>query len=124
MSSAVLPFAVHILAAPNAGGYQQGGYGQPSMQYGYQSQPQGGYDQGYGQGYGQQPSAYNQGYQAPAPAYAQPAFQAAPAPYAPPPMSAHPPVSEWKSATSPDGQIYYYNERTGQTQWEKPLGMP
>ncbi len=35
-----------------------------------------------------------------------------------------PVVSEWKTATSPDGQVYYYNERTGVTQWEKPAGMP
>jgi rRNA processing protein Krr1/Pno1 len=30
----------------------------------------------------------------------------------------------WKAATSPEGQIYYYNERTGETQWERPAGMP
>lgn len=26
----------------------------------------------------------------------------------------------WKSATAPSGQIYYYNEDTQETQWEKP----
>jgi KH domain/WW domain len=30
----------------------------------------------------------------------------------------------WKTAASPDGQVYYYNERTGETTWEKPAGMP
>jgi WW domain len=30
----------------------------------------------------------------------------------------------WKSATAADGQIYYYNEKTGETQWDKPAGMP
>jgi hypothetical protein len=32
-------------------------------------------------------------------------------------------ASEWKSATSPDGKVYYYNERTGETQWDRPMGM-
>jgi hypothetical protein len=41
-----------------------------------------------------------------------------------PPQPAVAPVSLWKAASSPDGQIYYYNERTGETQWEKPPGMP
>jgi hypothetical protein len=41
-------------------------------------------------------------------------------PVAPPP----PVVSEWKAATTPDGQTYYYNARTNVTQWTKPAGMP
>jgi far upstream element-binding protein len=40
---------------------------------------------------------------------------------APPPPAA---LSFWKAATAPDGQLYYYNERTGETQWDKPVGMP
>jgi hypothetical protein len=32
-------------------------------------------------------------------------------------------VSPWKTATAPDGQTYYYNEKTGETTWEKPMGM-
>lgn len=112
----------------NAGGYQASGYGQPQAgQYGYQSQQPVGYAQGYGQSYNPAPQAYNQGYQAPThshQAYTQPHAPYQPGAYSAPPVAAPPPVSEWKSATSPDGQIYYYNERTGQTQWDKPLGMP
>lgn len=33
------------------------------------------------------------------------------------------PLSEWRSAKAPDGQIYYYNEKTGATTWDKPHGM-
>lgn len=40
----------------------------------------------------------------------------------PPPMQA-PAPSTWRSATTADGQTYYYNEKTGETQWEKPMGM-
>jgi hypothetical protein len=29
----------------------------------------------------------------------------------------------WRSASTADGQTYYYNEKTGETQWEKPMGM-
>ena len=42
----------------------------------------------------------------------------------PMPPQPTPAASLWKAASSPDGQIYYYNERTGETQWEKPPGMP
>ena len=44
----------------------------------------------------------------------------------PPPPAAAPAAidSGWKSTTTPDGQTYYWNERTGATQWEKPPGMP
>jgi len=39
----------------------------------------------------------------------------------PPPAAA---LSPWKAATSPDGQVYYYNEKTNDTTWDKPAGMP
>ena len=96
-------------------GFQQGagGYSQPA-QFGYQNQ--GTFNQGYGQG-------YDQSYQAPMVAYGQPQAGYGQVPYSAPPPFAAPPPSEWKSASTPDGQIYYYNERTGQTQWEKPAGM-
>jgi len=35
-----------------------------------------------------------------------------------------PPAAVWKSAKTGDGQVYYYNEKTGETQWDKPAGMP
>jgi hypothetical protein len=87
------------------------GYGQQQQQYG----------QGFGQNsaYPGAPQAqqYSQGgsiqqqqqYQAP-----QQVYGGAPAALA---------ASEWKAATAPDGQVYYYNERTGETTWTKPPGM-
>ena len=30
----------------------------------------------------------------------------------------------WKTAQAPDGEVYYYNSATGETQWTKPDGMP
>jgi len=106
------------------GGYQQGGYQQqqhqPSgyqQQGGYHQQPQygqGGYGQNSGYGGAPQAQPYQQGQ-----------FQQGPpqgAYGAPPPVA--PPVSEWKVASAPDGQQYYYNERSGETTWQKPAGMP
>jgi hypothetical protein len=43
-----------------------------------------------------------------------------PSPYGAPPVQASP----WRTATAADGQVYYYNEKTGQTQWDKPAEMP
>ena len=45
-----------------------------------------------------------------------------------PPMQALPPhvaapAGLWRTATTAEGQTYYYNEKTGETQWEKPAGM-
>eukprot|EP00538_Stauroneis_constricta_P002585 CAMPEP_0119573800 /NCGR_PEP_ID=MMETSP1352-20130426/45305_1 /TAXON_ID=265584 /ORGANISM="Stauroneis constricta, Strain CCMP1120" /LENGTH=279 /DNA_ID=CAMNT_0007623491 /DNA_START=11 /DNA_END=850 /DNA_ORIENTATION=+ len=91
----------------NGGGYMQN---QPQM---YQQQQQ---QQQPPAQYAQAPAAYQQAPQA-AYGYSQaPAVQA--------PAYAQPAASEWKSAASRDGQIYYYNERTGATQWDKPAGMP
>jgi WW domain len=124
-----------------SGGGGGGGYGhdpyaqaqQPSYGYGgqqayggYPQQPAYGYSQPYEQqhapqyGYGQPQQSHLYG--APAsfggmpPQQAYGGYSAAP----PPPTGAGP----WKSATAGDGQIYYYNEKTGETQWEKPPGMP
>jgi rRNA processing protein Krr1/Pno1 len=90
---------------------QQAQYGTTPNQYGYMQQtqmqqptPQYGAPYGSGQAYGyvQQPQTQL--------AYQQPAVPAA--------------YSPWKTATSPDGQIYYYNEKTNETTWDKPAGMP
>jgi len=99
------------------GGYQGG---PPAMQ----QAPLGG---GPGQigGYGAAPpQATNYGGQNP---YGAPQHQPEMAYQQPPPVAPAPAVVDsggWKSTTSPDGQTYYWNERTGQTQWEKPPGMP
>lgn len=91
--------------------YIQAPYGQPSMPTqtypGYNSQQQ------QYPIYAQQPMTAVQTYQPQIPIPPQ-------QPKAPPPTQPSP----WKTATAPDGQIYYYNERTGGTQWEKPAGMP
>lgn len=87
------------------GGHGGGGYGQPQQQAAAVAAPMAGGYHGASQQQHQQASQYG-GY---------PQQQAAvPAPAA----------SPWKAATAPDGQVYYYNERTGETQWEKPAGVP
>lgn len=40
-----------------------------------------------------------------------------------PGMAGGPVASMWKAAAAPDGQTYYYNEKTGESSWEKPPGM-
>lgn len=45
----------------------------------------------------------------------QPAYGAAATP---------PATSPWRTATSADGEIYYYNSLTNETSWKKPRGMP
>ena len=119
-------FSLNLSSIDTVGGGGGYGYGQQNQSgYGYQQQqqPQADYSQGYDQynssGYGR-----SMGYQAQGQAYSQPQgvqYQASQS-YGVSNQSA--PVSQWKSATSPDGQIYYYNERTGETQWDKPMGMP
>jgi hypothetical protein len=94
--------------------YNQGGYANQAYS-GYSNpaqQPQS-YNQQYGmpqqQYYGAQPMYQQQPYQA-----AQPAYGAVAAPAA----------SPWRTATSADGQMYYYNSLTNETSWDKPPGMP
>eukprot|EP00540_Astrosyne_radiata_P023307 CAMPEP_0116848680 /NCGR_PEP_ID=MMETSP0418-20121206/15142_1 /TAXON_ID=1158023 /ORGANISM="Astrosyne radiata, Strain 13vi08-1A" /LENGTH=291 /DNA_ID=CAMNT_0004480299 /DNA_START=10 /DNA_END=885 /DNA_ORIENTATION=+ len=126
----------------HGGGYQQqthGGYQQQPVQqpFGYHHQPTQSYEQSphqhhfshhsqqqyaaphpqqqqhqqaYGVPYQQAPANQTQAFGGP-PTYGQPSMM--------PPQ-----VSSWKSATAADGQIYYYNEKTGETQWDKPVGMP
>lgn len=138
------PYAGGGAAAPAyGGGGGGGGYGQPDpyaqqQQGGYGGAPAyGGYQQAppqaaYGQPdpYAQQQPAYGGagGYQQPAyggaPAYGQPPGQQAYGGYAAPPPGPPAGASPWKSAQAADGQTYYYNEKTGETQWDKPAGMP
>ena len=84
----------------------------------HQQQNGGGYGYGYQQpAYGQPPGGYGQ----PPSGYGQP-----PGGYAQPPLSypLPPAASEWQTATSPDGETYYYSSKTGETSWDKPPGVP
>lgn len=65
------------------------------------------------QAYGGQPMYQQQQYQPQPPMYGQPGMPMPPAQ-----------ASPWRSATAADGAIYYYNQNTGETQWDKPPGMP
>ena len=79
--------------------YSQQQYGMPQQQqYGGQPmyQQQQAYQPQQGQPYGMQPGAH--------------VPQAQPSP--------------WRAATAADGQIYYYNQNTQETQWDRPAGMP
>mmetsp|Transcript_18900 Transcript_18900/g.27971 ORF Transcript_18900/g.27971 Transcript_18900/m.27971 type:complete len:634 (-) Transcript_18900:1346-3247(-) len=95
---------------------QQQHYGQPPPQQQYGSPPI--QQQQYGM------PQYQSGYlpQQQVPQQQQQIPQA----YGAPPPRQHMPVavSSWKTATAADGQVYYYNEKTGETQWDKPAGMP
>ena len=114
---------------PDPYGQPQGGYYGAAQAYGGYQQPQ---QPAYGQPYDphqQQQPAYG-GYQQPAyggaPAYGgmpqQPAYGGYPPVASPPGPPAG--AATWKSAQAADGQTYYYNEKTGETQWDKPAGMP
>jgi hypothetical protein len=121
--NALFDYTLNSISKPcfclTSDGQQRGQYGQ---QGGYQQQPyQGGYAnqsyqaQGYPaqQQYGMQQQQYGQ------PMYQQQQYQPQSAMYGQPgvPM---PPVqaSPWRSATAADGQVYYYNQNTGETTWD------
>lgn len=87
--------------------YSQGAYPTLAQQQPYGTQQYGMPQQQY---YGGQPM-----YQQQQPYQAQPAYGGVAMP---------PVVSPWRTATSADGQIYYYNSITNETSWDKPPGMP
>mmetsp|Transcript_38770 Transcript_38770/g.80518 ORF Transcript_38770/g.80518 Transcript_38770/m.80518 type:complete len:653 (-) Transcript_38770:2383-4341(-) len=103
-------------AAPSYGGYQQ--HGMPPMQH--QQVPNMGGPPGQIPNYGGGAPPTNFGSQPQYGAHMPP--QQPPQPPAPAPAVLD--TGGWKSTTTPDGQTYYWNERTGQTQWDKPPGMP
>mmetsp|Transcript_6252 Transcript_6252/g.9129 ORF Transcript_6252/g.9129 Transcript_6252/m.9129 type:complete len:599 (-) Transcript_6252:168-1964(-) len=92
------------------GAYASQAYSQGAYPAQAQQQP---YTQQYGmpqqQYYGGQPMyQQQQSYQA------QPAYGG---------VAVSPAASPWRTATSADGQIYYYNSLTNETSWDKPPGM-
>ena len=110
----LLPIPSHNVDGQERGQYGgQGGFQQQSYQGGYANQgyqPQAYPQQQYGmqQHYGGQPMYQQQMYQPQQPMYGQPGIM--------PPVQASP----WRSATAADGQVYYYNQNTGETTWDKP----
>jgi len=111
-------------SAASGGGYQTGSYAQGAQQGGamsqyqqYQQQAAYGQQQPYGGAATPVPYMAAAVYAAGAPAASAYGGGVPAAAYVPPTASA------WKAATSPDGQVYYYNEKTGESQWEKPPGM-
>mmetsp|Transcript_41601 Transcript_41601/g.61018 ORF Transcript_41601/g.61018 Transcript_41601/m.61018 type:complete len:751 (+) Transcript_41601:93-2345(+) len=113
-------------------GYAQQGYQQQQAQHGY-NQQQGQYQGQHAQQgpYGQQAAypgqqTYAQGQQhggypgqQAQSAYGQQARYSQT--QSGPPLAAA--ASPWKTASAADGQTYYYNEKTGESQWDKPAGM-
>lgn len=72
--------------------------------------------------YSQQPHGMPQAQYGGQPGYPQP--QAYPAQqYGAPPGAPQAQPSPWKAATAADGQVYYYNQITQETQWDRPAGM-
>jgi WW domain len=111
------------MQAPMYGGYQQIGHPHGQQMYGAHQQSYG-HNPGSQQyatptiPYGLSPYQSAPGYPQQAPSYgAPPPQQQAPA------NLVIPLASSWKSAAAADGQVYYYNEKTGETQWDKPAGM-
>lgn len=119
---------------PAGGGYPQGGYGAAPQMPAYPYQQPAAQPAPYGGAYAYGAPAYQAppygqpempAYQAPPQAqpYGMPSYQQ-PQQYAQPPMQAPPPpAAVWRTANTADGQTYYYNEKTGETQWDKPAGM-
>jgi len=122
-------------AATVVAGYQQSGYSQAPPMQAYPYQQAAAQPSPYGGAYGYaappyQAAPYGQpdmaAYgQVPSQPYGMPAYQQLPQQYAQPPMqqAPPPPAAVWRAANTVDGQTYYYNEKTGETQWEKPAGM-
>jgi hypothetical protein len=75
------------------------------------------------QQYGGQQYAYQQQHQQP---YGVPVMQQGQQ-YASQQPGVHMPqqveASPWRAATAADGQVYYYNQITQETQWDRPAGM-
>jgi hypothetical protein len=98
--------------------YQQQSYDQS----GYANQAYSGYsNQAHMQSYNQQYGMPQQQYYGGQPMYPQQPFQSQPT-YGG--FALSPTASPWRTATSADGQIYYYNSITNETSWDKPPGMP
>jgi len=103
-------------------GYQQQSYspgayaGQAYNQSAYAAQAQ---QQPYAQQYGMPQQQYYGG---------QTMYQQQQQPYQSQPVyggvAVSPAASPWRTATSADGQIYYYNAMTNETSWDKPPGLP
>eukprot|EP00986_Skeletonema_menzelii_P005746 scaffold2132_cov152-Skeletonema_menzelii.AAC.7 len=96
--------------------YSQGAYaGQAYNQGAYPAQAQ---QQPYTQQYGMPQQQYYGGqtmYQQQQPYQSQPVYGG---------VAVSPAASPWRTATSADGQIYYYNSMTNETSWDKPPGIP
>jgi len=121
----------HPGAPPGPGGPGMPPHMGPPPGYGGYPPPQ-----GYG-GYPQQPVYAPPPYYAPPPQMGYPPAGYAPPPYgyAPPPGYQQPPQQQtppqqapapaagqrlWQEHTAQDGNVYWYNTQTGQSQWEKP----
>lgn len=108
---------------PYAGGHGQFGVGQQGADQGYQQPAYGyGHPGQHPQMYAQQPYGMAPMQYGGQPGYSQP--QTYPTQqYGVPHGAPQAPPSPWKAATAADGQVYYYNQITQETQWDRPAGM-
>jgi len=111
---------------PYAGGHGQFGRHQQGGQQGYQ---QSSYTSSYGsqgqsQVYSQQQYGMPQQQYGGQPMYQQQQPYQQQGQYGMQPGVPQAQQSPWRAATAADGQIYYYNQITQETQWERPAGMP